>query len=1253
MTEVPIRLPVNGLSENVAFSDQEPATTRDARNVRSQDPGTGRKRISQRSGLSKFNTNQLNSSNKVRDLVQVTYDSRNVDWAAGSSPQQIDDAVWSKSTPSGDTACYQLDVDRQGNVYALDGDKGVVKYSADGTQVWTLSLPVAATDDKVRAIFVDPLDGNIYVSVSVMEEATSGRIWRYQEAVLGDGTIGTELVWEVQTTSITQRLTIKNDKLYCAQFDQDLQAGAIRVYDNLDGNAPILIRQIFLPKPLGIAVKDDGSIIACGQDQQAFAIDWNPSQLTTSTGISIKDRIYRWHRAHDVSEFDVGGDFVSGADVLRWPDISGNERELFFNTATNPPKLRLKAQGIWPSIKFEAGTGLDARPNTSIEASFKAGQQSMFPAYSTGMFAAFFVLRCDSQATLYTLAAQNSDSGTRHELIVNANSSSSATADSFKWFTDNTSGATTPSAGAYSDGVLLVTILYDGGVNPGMSSTTDVRSLLRVNGEPIDRFESNEMVSLIVSTLGHNNGVAGAAGTQLVGEILEFIVIDREGLATPTNTNREPITHEAFPDLAAADQGDNEVTRIEGYLMHKYSLQAYLPDNTSSHTHPFGQDSNDIAGPPPDGSTSAWIPLLYGPPPATADSNWVAKFAASGEIVWSIDNSTDEDLDGGGASNIGGLGLDVALDSNGDIFSVGPQDGVDPQTVDVIKLIDQGTSVSADPTDGAWGFNLQNPYGSGEENLPRLGVDTHDNVYVPFNGITVGGAFRVLKGSDGTSLYFFQDTGATSVVPHPIVPDYDGDLTNPTAEFCYVSMLDDPNGVTTGNVHKLRMPVASAATGSPRTQVIAGVAGGNIVTFADSGSVTTVGTGSIDTTSQYVQSVQHFGKVYYADGTGDIQIFDPQENTVAALVADSGPAPLRVKILESWRGRLVACRAQGLIDEAFNWKMSAIDKPLDWNTFPPVRDSAQSIAGDNAIGPGLVPDIVNGFVPYNDDLAYFLCDHSIWMLNGDPMDGGQFDLVSDITGGAFGRAWAKDPDGNIFFFGSRGGLYVMRPGRIPERVSLHNIERRLQNVDLSTHYIRLAWNYRDEGLHIIQCPFGAGGTQVLHYFWDAKFGAMWEDTYGSTSDTTVQPTAVTVIDGDDVSDRVIIFGSEDGYVRRWDENAFDDDTIPIDAYVTMGPLAGPDPVMETRFVGPHVILANDQDGARYDLFAVTEPDDLNASHRSGDLQPGVNSKRRDRVRGLYCYLQLRNAQRAQRFAVETVTMDAYPAGIKRARRLQR
>jgi hypothetical protein len=422
-----------------------------------------------------------------------------------------------------------------------------------------------------------------------------------------------------------------------------------------------------------------------------------------------------------------------------------------------------------------------------------------------------------------------------------------------------------------------------------------------------------------------------------------------------------------------------------------------------------------------------------------------------------------------------GVGWGVRVDKDGNLFSIGEDEGVPytsppgPPTKFLRKIIDQGSSFSLAVVDGAWGASA---FGEPTYAYSKLATDEFGNLYAPIqSGFT---QLRVYKGSDGTLLHTHDYDGSVihAVAIDQAIPDYGDDLTNPVARFVY--LFGDPTDPAEAVV-KLRLVGESAVTGSPRQHVhLAIAADGAIRTFDLGGPMTTPtgASGLLVTDANYIQAAQGFEKIIISDGVSPLVIYDPRTDTCSVLTSSTSGEPAHgAKILEVWQGRLVGMRAASLINGAFNWLMSAQGDFTNYDTFPVERTPSAAIGGSNAVGPGMVPDLPTGFIPYDDDIAFVGCDHAIYLLTGNPGDGGQFDLVSDITGMAFGRAWCKDPDGNVWFMGSRGGLYVMPPGSRPKRVS-YNIDARLKAINFGTHYTRLAWNDDDEGIHIHRYPFG-------------------------------------------------------------------------------------------------------------------------------------------------------------------------------------
>lgn len=254
-------------------------------------------------------------------------------------------------------------------------------------------------------------------------------------------------------------------------------------------------------------------------------------------------------------------------------------------------------------------------------------------------------------------------------------------------------------------------------------------------------------------------------------------------------------------------------------------------------------------------------------------------------------------------------------------------------------------------------------------------------------------------------------------------------------------------------------------------------------------------------------------------------------------------------LMAVWGGRIVM---SGLPTDPHNIFMSAVGDPFDWNYSPDIQTIQQAIAGNITSGYGKNPDIVTALIPYTDDIMLIGGTHSIRKFLGNPAEGGINVSVTEITGIAFGSAWCQSPEGIIYFFGSRGGVYRMNPENgIPQRMTSTTIDERLADVDLSANTVTLTWDDRAIAVRVYISPNdGSAGT---HYTWDVRNEAWWPFSY---SQPLYNPRSVHLLAGNSPKERLILEYGQDGYIRKVDIDSESDDGSPIESYVYIGPFSG-------------------------------------------------------------------------------------------------
>lgn len=530
-------------------------------------------------------------------------------------------------------------------------------------------------------------------------------------------------------------------------------------------------------------------------------------------------------------------------------------------------------------------------------------------------------------------------------------------------------------------------------------------------------------------------------------------------------------------------------------------------------------------------------------------------------------------------------------------------------------------------------------------------TDAYENVFMPLITYATPGSTSYIYLVDSTSFNWLNDAidHPCGVGLPPTNPDYqDASITRPEYIIC-LSVGAVPGVSGTGIVAiKSQLVASTLVSGSPRTITYVGVADGNVYSFdSTSASIPTEGTGALSTAAQFIDSAVFRDEVFFTDGT-TYRVYRPREDRVYEWTAETdGLMPRDCRLVAQWRNRLVLARDS---EDPYNWYMSAVDDPYNWNYYPSVVTSTQAVAGNSADLGGPMPDIVNALIPYNDDLLLVGGDSSIYRITGDPMAGGYLDLISDQTGVAFGKAWAKDPYGAVYFFGTKGSVYRMTPSGKMEDLGA-GIPDDLEDVDLSTYAVRLIWDYEMDGLRVLITPYGSGGTLLTHYFWERTLGAWWKDQYGTSVNTNRQPFSVATFDGDDPDDRVTVFGCEDGYVRKCDLTAVNDDQVAIDSYVVMGPMIYGDEATEVRFTRLLPVLSRSSGGCEFYSYVSDQPDAIpSVARRSGTLLPGRSNGKDIRSKGYSFWLRLRNARLSERWGVESLTVQGYKAGRLRARK---
>jgi len=1198
--QINIPFPIKGISDAVSYHDQTPDTTQLALNMRGRDPVTGRFRGAQRSGMSKFVADQVNAS-FIQDIAGLVYDINLANYAVASSPSiewsAINDAA--NKTPA-------IAVSLSGDVYIVAGSGVLQKFNTNGDEVLKVQLPLTHDSEEAMAVAVDA-QGFVYVSTQATgngDETTlyDGRIFCYQPSLVVDDQL--DLWWTYEADGRVPDIAEHLGTLFAIVNMGDYET-ELRALESLSSSEPAIRWDRPVANPSNKLVIDSSGDVIVSAPPNADRVDttvgdacstkvdpndmWSPNEL----GADIR----AWFRAEDVP------DKTDGELVDFWLDRSNNNRNLTASASSaglryienavcgmpglrawgnlhgsgKPPGLRsLSGQGnpvpvnndphfITMVVKLRDPNQIDEFPNGFNGVIFEVGGH---PKTKIGVYNGGDVLGFDTSAHF------DADGTTAVDATVAQATGSTNIADSDPITNE--------------DKFAIITWakkpVFGLDLSLGTNGERREASFIRVNGKTHYQYTHNNSANAFRSFFGYGYyedppGFQYAFGDM---DFCEIISIETD-YQWPSDFTGCPDTADAGQlgidydtpvvgeeswmgeTVALASSDDSEIELVEGYLAHKYGLAGVLDSS-----HPFAGAGNEPAkvteddtDPPVNETDIEVLKSLDG---------IVAKFGNAGGVLrWAYT--------GAGV----GHGVAVGLDPDDDgVYTTGPVVASPANSTTARRLVDDGfEAFDSGGSANAWELTATNLQSVGVDH--RIAVDKQKNVYIP-----IGDGTNHLVKIDAAAATEFTYTIPTvtlngiCVVPDTIETNY-GDDTIEEPEFVYFG--GDPGSVGSGDatLYKLRLVNASIDVGAPRGIRHIAVCDGDIRRLepdaASPNTVVTVtnGSGALNADSRIVRSIEADGKLFFIDGE-QYKYYDPVEDEVFVWKAiGSGSLPPRARLIEHWRNRVCLARYEGNASDIF---MLEVGNPHGCDLSPPVTTLTQAVSLAAAQA-GKVPDIVNAMIPYNDDLMIIGGDHSIWRLTGDPMAAGQLDLVSDMTGMAFGRPWCKDPSGRVYFFGSRGGVFRMSPQEGIVKISSPRLDRRLEQLNLEYFTVRMAYNNQSRGVHIWFVPidvvpavYGSGivsadpspilddGNVTISY--DANFSVLnaaaainmnyafdadWPGSPTAAAMTETVPTTsniweATVAVPDGATEIFMTF--DDGIVTVTDDNDGDEWSFPID-----------------------------------------------------------------------------------------------------------
>lgn len=540
----------------------------------------------------------------------------------------------------------------------------------------------------------------------------------------------------------------------------------------------------------------------------------------------------------------------------------------------------------------------------------------------------------------------------------------------------------------------------------------------------------------------------------------------------------------------------------------------------------------------------------------------------------------------------------------------------------------------------------------------QLAADSDNAVYVPF--AVEAKLSHLVKysenGEDGTAKELWThklggETGTAAVYAVAVDPR-ETDLFPATGpEYLWVASsnvgADKVQDLELPTQRRMRAVGATPINGPARSTVTLAVSEGSLYQLRRDGQTSLVSADLLGTDSVWVQAASLFGDVFFVD-RGTYKVYNLKRGTVRDWqAAGSGEIPEGARLIAAYRGRVVLARAK---EDPHNLHASRQGDPFDWDLGAPSDDPTRAFSGSE-LETAKNPDIINTIAPFFDDRLVIGGDRTISIFSGDLSELGRADLFTDATGMAYGATHALDPEGFIYFYGSRGGVWAMSPaaeGRSSPPVELtdQTIAKELGQLDLSSYRPHLLWDQESRSLHVYVVRRDAGVEPAVqqHWVFEKRSRAWWPMVI---DDPWKQPSTAWLSDGDLPDDRIHLVGCEDGRVRWWNPEAVWDDGTRIESSVLIGPLLPQSPEFESKLTSLELTLASG--AVWYQLFGSDNPNELGPVLAEGRMGRGFSGSLRHRVRGGSLWLRLFNASEAEAWRLDSAFANFEAAGRRRVR----
>ena len=265
--------------------------------------------------------------------------------------------------------------------------------------------------------------------------------------------------------------------------------------------------------------------------------------------------------------------------------------------------------------------------------------------------------------------------------------------------------------------------------------------------------------------------------------------------------------------------------------------------------------------------------------------------------------------------------------------------------------------------------------------------------------------------------------------------------------------------------------------------------------------------------------------------------------TLTLLAASTGSVPLDCPLLALYLDCLVWGGSPAAPHQFF------ISRQGDVTDYDYSQTDAQAALSGATGEAGQVGEALTALIPWSDSYLVMGCLNSLWVLRGHPGLGGTITSLSHNVGIIGKHAWCHTPEGDLVFL-ARDGIYVLPRGAssAPVPMSRIRLPRELIDVKTSTDDVCMGYDPHRNGVLIVDRARNGDARSCWWIDWGTK--SFWKVSLPSAQ----TPGVVFQFMADFDSEGGLLLGGQDGYLRRFDNDAATDDGTAIASYFDWGPI---------------------------------------------------------------------------------------------------